>query len=488
MKRILVANRGEIAVRIFRTLREMGMQSVALTADQDTASVHARYADQVISLGPGALADTFLNQKKIIDLALAHGVEMIHPGYGFLSENADFSAAVEAAGMIFIGPEAASIRAMGLKREAKLLVAEAGVPTVPGYSGSDQSPATLQAAANEIGYPLLIKASAGGGGKGMKKVLKAAEFLEQLESAQREAQAAFGNDVVILEKYLTEPRHVEIQIFGDGKGQVVALGERECSIQRRHQKIVEEAPSPMVDKDLRERMCESAIAAAQAVNYRNAGTVEFICDASGTYYFMEMNTRLQVEHPVTEMVMGLDLVRLQIETALGQPLNLERIRQPRGWAMEVRLYAEDPDHGFLPQTGKICLYEEPNGLGIRMDSGVDLGSQISLYFDPMLAKLIAYGPTREACRARLIQALEHTFLHGLKTNVGFLHRVLSHPAFAAGHTTTGFIEEHFANPHAPDQYVIPALAAGYLADERVDLTKSPAQGPWEQLTNWRLGA
>jgi 3-methylcrotonyl-CoA carboxylase alpha subunit len=493
MRSLLVANRGEIATRIFQTCREMGIQSWALSAENDTASNHTLHADRVLSLGSGPLSSTFLNGQAIVQMAAQAGIEAIHPGYGFLSENAEFAEMVTHAGLLFIGPPAAAMRAMGLKREAKWAVSAAGVPVIPGYSGEDQDPATLRRAAGELGYPILIKASAGGGGKGMKIASCEGDFFECLESAQREAQAAFGDSTVILEKYIAHPRHIEIQVFGDQADRLVALGERECSIQRRHQKIIEEAPSPAVSASLRAAMAEAALAAARAVNYRSAGTVEFILDEQGQFYFLEMNTRLQVEHPVTEMVTGLDLVRLQIEVAEGAPLTLDEQVSPRGWAIEARLYAENPYQHFLPQMGRILRWQQPSGLGIRMDSGSGEGREVGMHFDPMLAKLIAYGPHREAARLRLQLALERTFIHGVNTNIGFLQQILSHPAFIAGDTTTSFIASHFPHP-SPAQEYFPlaaalALAAAPEADNRPsDGHESSRQGPWQSLGPWRGSA
>jgi len=490
MKSLLVANRGEIATRIFQTCREMGIQSWALSAENDTASNHTQHADRVLSLGDGPLSATFLNGPAIVGLAAQAGIEAIHPGYGFLSENADFAEMVTEAGLLFVGPTAASMRAMGLKREAKWAVAAAGVPVIPGYSGQEQDQGTLRREAAALGFPLLIKASAGGGGKGMKIASCEGDFLECLESAQREAQAAFGDSTVILEKYIAHPRHIEIQVFGDHSGRLVALGERECSIQRRHQKIIEEAPSPVVDQGLRATMAEAALRAARAVNYRSAGTVEFILDEQGQFYFLEMNTRLQVEHPITEMVTGLDLVRLQIEVAEGAPLTLDELVTPRGWAIEARIYAENPYQHFLPQMGRILLWQPPSGLGIRMDSGSCEGRAVGMHFDPMLAKLIAFGPHREAARRRMVQALERTFIHGVTTNIAFLHQILSHPAFIAGDTTTSFLASHFPHP-APAEETFPLAAALALAAApEVDRGASDGRkvshpGPWQSLGPWR---
>ncbi|NWE29069.1 acetyl/propionyl/methylcrotonyl-CoA carboxylase subunit alpha [Pseudomonas gingeri] len=455
---ILVANRGEIACRVMRTAKAMGLTTVAVHSAVDRDARHCREADIRVDLGGSKAADSYLQIDKLIAAARASGAQAIHPGYGFLSENAAFARAIEAAGLIFLGPPAVAIDAMGSKSAAKALMATAGVPLVPGYHGEDQDLDTFRSAAELIGYPVLLKATAGGGGKGMKVVEEVSQLAEALASAQREAQSSFGDSRMLVEKYLLKPRHVEIQVFADQHGNCLYLNERDCSIQRRHQKVVEEAPAPGLSPELRQAMGEAAVRAAQAIGYVGAGTVEFLLDSRGDFFFMEMNTRLQVEHPVTEAITGLDLVAWQIRVASGEALPIGQQQVPlRGHAIEVRLYAEDPGNDFLPATGRLEVYRESAaGPGRRVDSGVAEGDSVSPFYDPMLGKLIAWGETREQARLRLLAMLDEFAVGGLKTNLGFLRRIIGHPAFAAAELDTGFI------PRYQEQLLPPA---GELSDE-----------------------
>ncbi|HEX7154000.1 MAG TPA: biotin carboxylase N-terminal domain-containing protein [Thermoanaerobaculia bacterium] len=443
LTRVLVPNRGEIAVRIARACREMGIASVLAYSEDDDVRYVRRFFDDAIPLGRGDARETYLHVARVIDAARASGADALHPGYGFLSERAELAAACEEAGIAFVGPRASSIAAMGSKAESRRLMQKLDVPVVPGYDGDDQSTETLTAAAAKIGFPLLVKASAGGGGKGMKIVRAQGELHAALESARREAMKAFGDDRLLLERYIEEPRHVEFQIFGDSQGNVLHLYERDCSLQRRHQKVVEESPAPHYPDELRQRMAKAAIAAARGVEYRNAGTVEFIVTPEGEFYFLEMNTRLQVEHPVTEQVLGIDLVRAQLDVAAGKPMPWTQDQlQQRGHALEVRIYAEDPDDRFLPQSGTIAVYSEPTGPGVRVDAGVTRGSEVGVKFDPMLAKLICTAATRDAAIDRLDRALRDYVVLGTKTNVSWLRRVVTHPEFRAGHVSTRFLADH----------------------------------------------
>jgi acetyl/propionyl-CoA carboxylase alpha subunit len=440
---VLVANRGEIACRVFRTAQRMGIRTVAVYSDADADAPHVKMADAAVRLGPAPARESYLDGAKVLAAAKAAGAEAVHPGYGFLSENAEFAEAVVAAGLVWIGPPPAAIRAMGLKDAAKRLMIEAGVPVTPGYQGEDQSPERLAAEAEAIGYPLLIKAVAGGGGKGMKRVDDPADFVDALASAQREGQSSFGDPRVLLETYITRPRHIEVQVFGDSRGEVVHLFERDCSLQRRHQKVIEEAPAPGMDEATRAAVTAAAVRAAKAVNYEGAGTIEFIADASDglrgdRIYFMEMNTRLQVEHPVTEMVTGQDLVEWQFRVAAGEPLPLKQDEiRLNGWAMEARLYAEDPASGFLPSIGRLEHFHLPDD--VRVDTGVEAGGEVSQFYDPMIAKLIVHEPTREGAAARLATACGEVEVWPVKTNAGFLKRCLEHPRFVAGDVDTGLI-------------------------------------------------
>ncbi|KAF1032210.1 MAG: Acetyl-/propionyl-coenzyme A carboxylase alpha chain [Pseudomonas sp.] len=441
---VLVANRGEIACRVMRTAKAMGLTTVAVHSATDREARHSREADIRVDLGGSKAADSYLQIDKLIAAAKASGAQAIHPGYGFLSENASFARAIEAAGLIFLGPPASAIDAMGSKSAAKALMETAGVPLVPGYHGEAQDLETFRQAADRIGYPVLLKTTAGGGGKGMKVVEDVSQLADALASAQREALSSFGNAQMLVEKYLLKPRHVEIQVFADQHGHCLYLNERDCSIQRRHQKVVEEAPAPGLSLEQRKAMGEAAVRAAQAIGYVGAGTVEFLLDARGEFFFMEMNTRLQVEHPVTEAITGLDLVAWQIRVAQGEPLPITQEQVPLiGHAIEVRLYAEDPANDFLPATGQLALYRESGtGPGRRVDSGVAQGDSVSPFYDPMLGKLIAWGEDREQARLRLLSMLDEFAVGGLKTNLGFLRRIIGHPAFAAAELDTGFIPRY----------------------------------------------
>jgi len=483
-KSVLVANRGEIACRVFRTAQRMGIRTIAVYSEADADALHVRAADEAVLIGPAAARESYLDGAKVLAAAKATGAEAIHPGYGFLSENADFAEAVAAAGLIWIGPDPASIRAMGLKDAAKELMIQAGVPVTPGYQGADQSQATLTAEAARIGYPVLIKAVAGGGGKGMKRVDDPADFAAGLASARREAAAAFGDDRVLIERYITRPRHIEVQVFGDRHGEVVHLYERDCSLQRRHQKVIEEAPAPGMSEAVRAAVTDAAIKAAKAVNYVGAGTIEFIADASDGLkadgvWFMEMNTRLQVEHPVTESVTGVDLVEWQFRVAAGEPLPLKQDQiRLNGWAMEARLYAEDPATGFLPSIGRLDHFVMPDG--IRVDTGVEQGGEVSQFYDPMIAKLIVHEDTREAAAARLAKAAGEVEVWPVKTNAGFLKRCLDHPRFVAGDVDTGFIaaEEGALQPADAPETVLAALTLVAEAATEVEPVGSDRFSPW----------
>jgi 3-methylcrotonyl-CoA carboxylase alpha subunit len=469
--KILIANRGEIAVRIMRTCRRMGIASVAVYSSADTYALHTKFADEAVFIGPAPVRESYLNAEKIIAAALRTGAEAVHPGYGFLSENAEFAAACAASGLVFIGPSPESIRSMGLKSTARRMMAEAGVPIVPGYDGDDQELESLRRSAIAVGLPILIKASAGGGGKGMRLVRDAAELASSLESARREAEKAFGDGSLLIEKYIDDARHVEFQIFGDNHGEVVHLFERDCSIQRRHQKVIEESPSPAMTPELRRRMGEAAVRAAAELRYSGAGTVEFLLAPSGEFYFIEVNTRLQVEHPVTEMITELDLVELQIRVAEGKPLPLgEEDLQQSGHAIEARLYAEDPDNDFLPATGRIATWHHPESTGgLRIDSGVETGTEIGIYYDPLLAKVIAHGPDRETALRKLVYGLKDLDVQGVKTNRDFLIRLLTQPDFQSGLYSTSFIESHRGELAAPDgtsQDRIAAMAVALYIEKR----------------------
>ena len=490
---VLVANRGEIACRVMRTAKDMGLTAVAVHSATDRDARHCREADRCVNLGGSKAADSYLKIDKIIAAANASGAQAIHPGYGFLSENAGFARAVEEAGLIFLGPPASAIEAMGSKSAAKALMERAGVPLVPGYHGEEQDLETFRLASERIGYPVLLKATAGGGGKGMKVVEDVTQLAEALASAQREALSSFGDARMLVEKYVLKPRHVEIQVFADQHGHCLYLNERDCSIQRRHQKVVEEAPAPGLSTAQRQAMGESAVRAAQAIGYVGAGTVEFLLDARGDFFFMEMNTRLQVEHPVTEAITGLDLVAWQIRVARGEPLPITQAQVPlRGHAIEVRLYAEDPGNDFLPQTGRLRVYRESSaGTGRRVDSGVSEGDEVSPFYDPMLGKLIAWGEDREQARLRLLAMLDEFAIGGLKTNLSFLRRIIAHPAFAAAELDTDFIpryQEHLL----PAPQALPA-AFWSAAGEAFRQSLTPAvrdddvDSPWAISSGLRCG-
>ncbi|TQV82438.1 acetyl/propionyl/methylcrotonyl-CoA carboxylase subunit alpha [Exilibacterium tricleocarpae] len=453
---LLVANRGEIAVRIIRTAKQQGYRTVAVYSEADADALHVRAADLAVCIGPAAVGESYLSIDNIIAAAAKTGADAVHPGYGFLSENPEFARACAAAELVFIGPPAAAIELMGSKRRSKLAMLEAGVPCIPGYSGEEQSDERLVAQAETIGYPLMIKASAGGGGRGMRLVHSAAEIAAQLRSARSEATSAFGSGELILEKALLRPRHIEIQVFADSHGNVVYLGERDCSIQRRHQKVVEEAPSPFVDGALRRHMGEAAVQAARACDYRGAGTVEFLVDADKNFYFLEMNTRLQVEHPVTELITGTDLVAWQLAVARGETLPLTQAQIALcGHAVEVRLYAEDPRRNFLPQTGEVLRWRTAAGEHRRTDHMLEDGLTVSSHYDPMLAKIIAWGEDREQACRRLQRMLEETQLLGVENNLYFLQRLIAHPHFRRGEATTAFLEEQFSD----DPSIQPRVAA-----------------------------
>lgn len=484
---LLIANRGEIACRIMRTAQPMGIRCIAVFSEADASALHVQLADEAHPIGPAAARDSYLRIDRILAVAKAAGAEAVHPGYGFLSENADFAEACKEAGLVFVGPPAAAIRAMGSKAASKALMVAAGVPVVPGYHGVDQSEERLAKEAAGIGFPVLIKASAGGGGKGMRPVHSAADFLDELAGARREARAAFGDDRVLLERYLQRPRHVEVQIFADGQGRTIHLHTRDCSVQRRHQKVLEEAPAPDLSPALRARLHEAAIAAARAVGYVNAGTVEFIVEGDDAF-FMEMNTRLQVEHPVTEMVTGLDLVEWQLRVAAGEPLPLDEPPEAEGHAVEVRLYAEDPAAGFRPSVGMLRRFFGPSSApGVRMDTGVRSEDAIMPHYDPMIAKIMAHGPDRESALRRLSAALADTQLGGLTTNLAFLRRLVAHPAMVAADLDTGFIARHEAALIPPPVETPPVALAAFSAVylERLRL-RDEGSGPWDRRRGFRL--
>jgi acetyl-CoA/propionyl-CoA carboxylase biotin carboxyl carrier protein len=490
-RRILIANRGEIAVRVIRACRELGIESVAVYSDADAGALHVSLADRAVRIGPAAAADSYLSADAVLSAARESGADAIHPGYGFLSENSDFAAACAAAGAAFIGPPATVIARMGSKITARQLALQAGVPVVPGETPSDQSDAAIAAAAGRLGLPVVVKPSQGGGGIGMKRVREDRALVPAITQSRREAQAAFGDGTLYVERLIERPRHVEIQILADQHGQVVHLFERECSLQRRHQKVVEETPSVALTPLVRTRMGEAAVAVARTAGYCNAGTVEFLLDGGGDtahFYFLEMNTRLQVEHPVTEQTTGIDLVAAQIRVAAGEPLPWSQDQiVPRGHAIEVRVYAEDPVREDLPQAGPLLLYRQPSMPGIRIDAGVAEGNEISVHYDPMIAKLIASGETRESARRRAIEALRAYPILGIRTNIPFLIRLLEHPRFVRGEIDTGFIDAER-----------PALVAGLDGDPPPEVLaiaeirngvgshlKRTVADPWQTLRGWR---
>lgn len=488
LKKILVANRGEIACRVMRTAKQMGLTTVAVYSDADKHAQHVKLADEAYHIGPAPSKDSYLVADKIIDVAKQAGVDCIHPGYGFLSENCDFALACEKNDIAFIGPPASSIEAMGSKTRAKEIMHQANVPLVPGYYGDNQDTEFLQAEAEKIGYPVLIKAAFGGGGKGMRVVEHAKDFISALEGAKREAKAGFGNDLVLLERYVTKPRHVEVQVFADSHGNCVYLGDRDCSLQRRHQKVIEEAPAPGLSDELRKEMGEAAVRCAQAINYRGAGTVEFLL-CGDEFFFMEMNTRLQVEHPVTEMVTGVDLVNWQINIAAGEELPLSQADiQLQGHSFEARIYAEDPSNDFIPCSGHIDALFTPNESEfVRIDTGIAAGDEISPFYDPMIAKLIVHDDNREAALGRLSKALEQFHLAGFSCNVNFLHNLTNHPTFQAGAPDTHFIEDQGERLVAKNeqQSVIATVVAAYAYAHQL---KGESSSPWQHLTGFMLNS
>jgi 3-methylcrotonyl-CoA carboxylase alpha subunit len=495
--KILIANRGEIAARVIRTARRLGVRTVAVYSEADRDAAHVALADEARAIGPAPVRQSYLDGRTVIQAALASGADAIHPGYGFLSENADFAAACAAAGLVFIGPPVEAIRAMGGKSQAKALMERAGVPLVPGYHGEEQDDAVLAAAARSIGYPVLIKASAGGGGKGMRVVADDAGLAEALAATRREARSSFGDDRLLIEKYLLSPRHVEVQVFADAFGNCLSLFERDCSIQRRHQKVVEEAPAPGMTPELRRRMGQAAVAAARTIDYRGVGTVEFLLDGTGRFYFMEMNTRLQVEHPVTEFITGLDLVEWQLKVASGEPLPLSQDQlRLDGHAIEVRLYAEDPERDFLPAVGTLERLRFPEaGVAVRIDTGVREGDRITPHYDPMIAKLIVWDETRAGAVRRLRSALASVEVAGIATNAAFLSAIARHPAFAAGDLDTAFIERHRADllpgPQAVPDAVLGLACVGVLLDRQAAAAREAAasgdpHSPWGRTDGWRL--
>ena len=492
IRRLLIANRGEIAVRIIRACREAEIESVAVYSDADAHAVHVREADRAVRIGPASPAESYLSIDALIEAARVTDSDAVHPGYGFLSERAAFARACEETGLVFVGPPAAVIERMGSKIAARALMQSAGVPVVPGSTPNDQTDDGVLEAARTIGYPVLVKASAGGGGKGMRLVRSDAEARELVPAARRESASAFGDGTLYVERVIERPRHVEVQVFADAHGHAVHLFERECSLQRRHQKIVEESPSPALTPALRASMGAAAVAAARASEYRNAGTVEFLLEGSGDdakFYFLEMNTRLQVEHPVTEAVTGVDLVQAQLAVAAGGALPWEQPSlSTRGHAIECRIYAEDPDQNFLPQAGPLLLYREPAGPGIRVDSGVEEGGAIAVNYDPLLAKLIASAETRDACLSRLRSALRAYPVLGIRTNIPFLLRLIALTDFVEGRLHTGFVDEHMASLTGctePDGYVYAAAALAAVVGAPAATTgpASPAD-PWSQPTGW----
>ncbi|MDY6948216.1 MAG: acetyl/propionyl/methylcrotonyl-CoA carboxylase subunit alpha [Pseudomonadota bacterium] len=487
--KILIANRGEIACRVIATCRKLGIRTVAVYSEADAGARHVRLADEAYCVGPAASRESYLRGDRIIEVCKQTGAQAVHPGYGFLSENEGFAEACERNGIVFIGPPVKSIRAMGLKSAAKALMQQAKVPLVPGYHGADQDPALLQREADRIGYPVLIKASAGGGGKGMRVVNAANEFAAALASCQREARTSFGDDNVLIEKYLLQPRHIEIQVFADQAGHTISLNERDCSAQRRHQKVVEEAPAPSVDAKQRAAMGRAACDAARAVGYVGAGTVEFIADSSGNFYFMEMNTRLQVEHPVTEMITGLDLVEWQLRVAAGEDLPLTQEQVPlNGHSIEVRIYAEEPEKGFLPSVGRLAHFKTPApSAHVRLDTGVEQGDEITPHYDPMIAKLIVWDRTREAAIERMLGALAQTRIVGVGHNVNFLSRLVNHKAFRAGRVDTGLIERERAEL-IPASNGLPTevLQVAALAQLSLEREQTQSASPWSVADGWRI--
>jgi 3-methylcrotonyl-CoA carboxylase alpha subunit len=489
-RKILIANRGEIAVRVARTCRAMGIPTVAVYSEADADALHTRVTDEAVAIGPAEASQSYLKIDALIDAARRAQADAIHPGYGFLSQNGDFADAVAAAGLTFVGPPGPVHRLMGDKKGARRLMASHGVPVLPGYDGDAQDDATLVRAASEVGWPLMIKPSRGGGGKGKRVVRGAADFEGALASSRREAQSAFGDDAMVLERFVERPRHIEVQVMADAHGRTIHLHERECSIQRRHQKVVEETPCPALSAAQRAQICAAGVAAAQAAGYVNAGTVEFLLDTDGRFYFLEMNTRLQVEHPVTEAVTGLDLVRLQIEVAAGRPLAIaQEDVVARGHALETRLYAEGPDD--LPSPGRVLHLAVPDGPGVRFDAGIATGSEVTVHYDPMLAKVVTWGRDRTESIERMRAALQDTVVLGVVTNTARLRAIVAHPAFVAGDLHTGFLDEHLRDAAEPPPLPTGALAAALVALQQTPAgsgrAKAQAPDPWASLGAWRIG-
>ncbi|MEO0583966.1 MAG: acetyl-CoA carboxylase biotin carboxylase subunit [Bacteroidota bacterium] len=492
IKKLLVANRGEIALRVMRTAKEMGIQTVAVYSEADRESPHVRFADEAYLLGPPAASESYLLGDKIIQICLDHQVDAIHPGYGFLSENAAFRRSVDEAGLIFVGPTADSMDAMGDKLSAKQAVKAFGVPLVPGLDEAIIDIPAAKKIADEIGYPVLVKASAGGGGKGMRIVDRGEDFESQMERAVSEAEKSFGNGAVFIEKYVGSPRHIEIQVLADQHGNVVYLFERECSIQRRHQKVIEEAPSAILTPALRKQMGEAAVNVCKACNYVNAGTVEFLMDENHNFYFLEMNTRLQVEHPVTEMITGIDLVKEMLRVAEGHPLSFTQDDlEINGHAIEVRVYAEDPANNFLPDIGKLLIYKRPQGLGIRVDDGFEEGMDIPIYYDPMIAKLVVHAKDREAAMKRMIRAIEEYEIVGIQTTLEFCKYVMGHEAFTSGNFDTHFVKNHFDPKRdlSPEFSEAEALIAALVGEEALSqggVRNSTQAHPYTPASAWKL--
>jgi 3-methylcrotonyl-CoA carboxylase alpha subunit len=497
LRTLLIANRGEIAVRVARTARAMGIETVAVYSEPDRGALHVRECDRAYAIGEAPALASYLNVDALLRAARAAGADSVHPGYGFLSQNGDFADAVAAAGLVFVGPPGPVHRRMGDKKAARRLMATAGVPVVPGYDGDDQQDATLLGESRRIGWPVMLKPSRGGGGKGMRVITAEDGFASALAASRREAKAAFGDEAMVVERFLARPRHVEVQVLADGHGAIVHLGERECSLQRRHQKVVEESPSPALDEDARKALCAAGVAAAKAASYVNAGTVEFLLDEDGKFFFLEMNTRLQVEHPVTEAVTGLDLVRLQLEVAAGARLPFAQdalVR--RGHALECRVYAEDADRGDLPSPGRLLAVSWPVGPGVRVDAGVAAGDEVSVHYDPLLAKVVTWGASRGESLERMAEALRRTAVLGVATNQGRLRAIVDHPAFRAGRLHTGFLGEHFADAEPPTSEPPPEAVAALAAALRAGSPRSSsgAAAPstagadaFDRVGAWRLG-
>ena len=491
--KLLVANRGEIALRVLRSAKEMGLQTVAIYSEADRQALHVRYADEAVCVGPPPSAQSYLRGDKIIEICKELGVDAIHPGYGFLSENAGFARAVRDAGLIFVGPSPEAMEMMGDKLSAKQAVKAYNIPLVPGTDEAISDVPAAKQIAEEVGFPILIKASAGGGGKGMRIVNNAAEFEEQMQLAINEAVSAFGNGAVFIEKFVTGPRHIEIQVLGDEHGNIVHLFERECSIQRRHQKVIEEAPSSVLTPALRAQMGQAAVDVARACQYTGAGTVEFLLDEHHKFYFLEMNTRLQVEHPVTEQITGLDLVKEQIRVAEGQPLSFrQEDLHIQGHALELRVYAEDPQNNFLPDIGTLTTYVRPQGPGVRVDDGFEQGMEVPIYYDPMIAKLVTFGADRAEAIARMLRAIDEYQITGIETTLAFGAYVLRHPAFVSGHFDTNFIRDHFPAgaliPPAPDEataQVAAALVAMLLETKKPQVTTAADETAGTAASGWR---